>query len=140
MYASRRGDVGGAWAELRRDGRRIQRSFSPASSGWPASAGWFLFYEIFALRIRRNDAFNTVTSIFYFVFLFASSMFYPVDPLPPAFRTVAMANPITWQVDVLRFATTGVGESSGILVESVLFTAFSVVCFAAALRALMRQE
>ena len=104
------------------------------------TAGWFFFYAIFALRIRRNDAFNTVTSIFYFVFLFASSMFYPVDPLPPAFRAVAMANPITWQVDVLRFATIGVGESSGVLVESVLFTAFSVVCFAVALRALMHQE
>jgi hypothetical protein len=39
------------------------------------TAGWFFFYAIFALAIRRNDAFNTVTSIFYFVFLFASSMF-----------------------------------------------------------------
>ena len=46
------------------------------------TAGWFFFYAIFALAIRRNDAFNTVTSIFYFVFLFASSMFYPIDPLP----------------------------------------------------------
>src|SRR5215831_17759451 len=25
------------------------------------TAGWFFFYAIFALRIRRNDAFNTVT-------------------------------------------------------------------------------
>ena len=54
-------------------------------AGWPllaaaatvGTAGWFFFYAIFALRIRRNDAFNTVTSVFYFVFLFASSMFYP---------------------------------------------------------------
>ena len=36
------------------------------------TAGWFFFYAIFALKIRRNDAFNTVTSVFYFVFLFAS--------------------------------------------------------------------
>ena len=48
------------------------------------TAGWFFFYAIFALAIRRNDAFNTVTSIFYFVFLFASSMFYPIEPLPAA--------------------------------------------------------
>src|SRR5881296_1775519 len=33
------------------------------------TAGWFFFYAIFALRIRRNDAYNTVTSVFYFVFL-----------------------------------------------------------------------
>ena len=74
------------------------------------TAGWFFFYAIFALVIRRNDAFNTVTSIFYFVFLFASSMFYPIDPLPPAFRAVALANPITWHVDVMRFATIGLGD------------------------------
>src|SRR5256712_9637187 len=39
------------------------------------TAGWFYFYSIFALRIRRNDIFNSLTSVFYFVFLFASSMF-----------------------------------------------------------------
>ena len=71
------------------------------------TAGWFFFYAIFALAIRRNDAFNTVTSIFYFVFLFASSMFYPIDPLPRVFRIAALANPITWHVDVMRFATIG---------------------------------
>src|SRR4029453_2319385 len=52
------------------------------------TAGWFFFYAIFALRIRRNDAFNTVTSIFYFVFLFASSMFFPIYPLPQPFPIV----------------------------------------------------
>ena len=63
------------------------------------TAGWFFFYAIFALAIRRNDAFNTVTSIFYFVFLFASSMFYPIEPLPAAFRAIAAArtrSPGTW--------------------------------------------
>jgi ABC-type transport system involved in cytochrome c biogenesis permease component len=34
------------------------------------TAGWFFFYTIFALKIRRNDIFNSVTSVFYFVFLF----------------------------------------------------------------------
>ena len=57
------------------------------------TAGWFFFYAIFALRIRRNDAFNTVTSVFYFVFLFASSMFYPLDPLPRAFRGCRAGEP-----------------------------------------------
>src|SRR5262247_1843437 len=78
------------------------------------TAGWFFFYAVFALRIRRNDAFNTVTSIFYFVFLFASSMFYPLDPLPRLFRVAALANPITWQIDVLRYATIGVGDATTI--------------------------
>src|SRR5713226_5810780 len=38
------------------------------------TSGWFFFYAIFALKIRRNDLFNSVTSVFYFVFLFASSI------------------------------------------------------------------
>src|SRR6185312_3070119 len=98
-------------------------------SGWPlltaavtiGTAGWFFFYALFALRIRRNDALNTVTSIFYFVFLFASSMFYPLEPLPPTLRIPAYANPITWQVDVIRYATVGIGDGSVIAVEAGAF-------------------
>ena len=100
------------------------------------TAGWFFFYAIFALRIRRNDAYNTVTSVFYFVFLFASSMFYPLDPLPRTFRAAAYANPITWQIDVLRYATIGVGELGTIAIEAVAFASFTAVSFAAAVRAL----
>jgi ABC-type multidrug transport system permease subunit len=104
------------------------------------TAGWFFFYATFALRMRRNDAYNTVTSMFYFVFLFASSMFYPVEPLPAAFRAVAMANPITWQVDVLRYATIGTGDPSRLALEALAFVAFTVVWFFAALWSLTRQE
>src|SRR2546425_8761205 len=73
------------------------------------TAAWFYFYSIFALRIRRNDIFNSLTSVFYFVFLFASSMFYPLKPLPAFFRNAALLNPITWHVDVLRFSTIALG-------------------------------
>lgn len=100
------------------------------------TAGWFFFYAIFALRIRRNDAFNTVTSIFYFVFLFASSMFYPLEPLPTWFRTLGLANPITWHVDVLRFLTVGVGHPTTIALEAAAFVAFTAAGFAAAIRSL----
>jgi ABC-type multidrug transport system permease subunit len=100
------------------------------------TAGWFFFYAIFALRIRANDAFNTVTSVFYFVFLFASSMFYPLDPLPRPFRLAALANPITWQIDVLRYATIGIGDGRTIALESVAFLVFTAVASAAAIRAL----
>ncbi len=103
------------------------------------TAGWFFFYAIFALAIRRNDAFNTVTSIFYFVFLFASSMFYPVDPLPVAFRAVALLNPITWHVDVMRFATIGLGDPQSIALEAAGFMTFTLVSFAGALLVLRRE-
>ena len=118
------------------------------ASGWPllalgvivGTAGWFFFYAVFALRIRRNDAFNTVTSIFYFVFLFASSMFYPLEPLPKAFRLVAYANPVTWQVDVLRYATIGLGDPTWIALESGAFVVFALASFGAAVAALRSQE
>lgn len=100
------------------------------------TAGWFFFYAVFALYIRRNDAFNTVTSVFYFVFLFASSMFYPLDPLPRPFRLAALANPITWQIDVLRYATIGVGSGWWAAIEAAAFVVFAAVAFAAAMRAL----
>ncbi len=104
------------------------------------TAGWFFFYAVFALRIRRNDAFNTVTSIFYFVFLFASSMFYPLEPLPAAFRVAAYANPITWQVDVVRYATIGVGEPTRLALEAAAFLLFTAASFGVAVHALRNQE
>ena len=116
--------------------------------GWPlllpaivvGAGGWFFFYAVFALRIRRNDAFNTVTSVFYFVFLFASSMFYPLDPLPAAFRSLAYANPITWQVDIVRYATIGVGAPARLALEASAFVVFTVAAFGAAVYALQNQE
>jgi ABC-2 type transport system permease protein len=74
--------------------------------------------------------------VFYFVFLFASSMFYPLDPLPRTFRIAALANPITWQIDVLRYATIGVGDGAAIAVEALAFAIFAAVSFALAVRAL----
>jgi len=84
------------------------------------------------------DVFNTVTSIFYFVFLFDSSMFYPIDPLPAAFRAVALANPITWHVDVMRFATIGLGDPRRIALEAAGFIVFTLVSFGGAMAALRR--
>jgi ABC-2 type transport system permease protein len=104
------------------------------------TAGWFFFYAIFALRIRRNDAFNAVTSILYFVFLFASSMFYPLDPLPHWLRVAGLANPVTWHVDVLRWATVGLGEPAMLVWEGLAFAVFSAASFVVATRFLERQE
>jgi len=103
------------------------------------TAGWFFFYTIFALKIRRNDLFNSVTSVFYFVFLFASSMFYPLEPLPRWFRSIALANPITWQVDLLRYGSIGLGDPRRLVMEAVAFTLFVFACFAYAVRSLHQE-
>ena len=111
-----------------------------AAAVFIGTAGWFFFYAIFALIIRRNDVFNTVTSVFYFVLLFASSMFYPVEPLPTPLRQLSWANPITWHVDVLRYATIGIGEPALVAVEAAAFLLFTGVAFGGALLALKRQK
>jgi len=102
------------------------------------TAGWFFFFAIFALRIRRNDVFNSVISMFYFLFLFASSMFYPLDPLPRWLRTVAFFNPITWQVDLMRYSTVGLATEH-LLAESVAYVGFTLATFYFGVRTLRRQ-
>ncbi|TAN22649.1 MAG: hypothetical protein EPN33_06845 [Acidobacteria bacterium] len=103
------------------------------------TAGWFFFYAIFALRIRRNDAFNSLVNASYFVLMFVSSMFYPLAPLPRWLRLTARANPVTWQVDVLRYGSIGLGTPSRLALEALAFVIFALACFALAVRSLRDQ-
>jgi ABC-2 type transport system permease protein len=100
------------------------------------TAGWFFFFAILALRLRRIDSFNTVTSICYILLMFASSLFYPLENLPSWFRICARLNPVTWQTDVLRFTTLGVGDLSVVLMEGAAFVVFTTITFFAAVKAL----
>jgi ABC-type multidrug transport system permease subunit len=104
------------------------------------TAGWFFFLMNFALRIRRNDLFNTLIEMSFFFLLFASSMYYPLEPLPAWLRAIAKANPITWQADFLRYATLGIGGGPQLVLEAILFCGFSAVCFWLATRVLQQQE
>jgi ABC-2 type transport system permease protein len=104
------------------------------------AAGWFFFYATLALRIRRNDVFNGVTSVLWFVPIFLSSMFYPLDKLPAWFRVVASLNPVTWEVDCLRYASIGLGDPRRIALEAAGFIAASILAFVFAVRSLRSQE
>ena len=103
------------------------------------TAGWFFFFSIFALRIRRNDMFQTVINVLYFVLLFASNMFYPLQPLPGWMRAAAAVNPITWQVDLLRYATIDIAEGN-LWVQSLAYLGFTVASFLGAVYVLRHQE
>jgi len=48
-------------------------------------------------------------------------------------------NPITWHVDVLRYATIGVGTPGTIALEAAGFVVFTLVAFWFAVRALGRE-
>ncbi len=100
------------------------------------TGGWFFFLTTFALRIRRNDVFNTVINIAYFVLMFGSSLFYPLEGLPAWLRTFALCNPLTWHADVLRYLTIGIGSADTVLLESAAFALFTVLSFLASVRTL----
>ncbi|MBM4168511.1 MAG: hypothetical protein FJ215_05070 [Ignavibacteria bacterium] len=102
------------------------------------TSGWFFFLTIFALRIRRNDMFNTFINVAYFVLLFVSSLFYPIEPLPGWMQTVAYANPLTWHTDALRYFTIGLGDLSTIALELVGFVLFLLASFWLAVRSIQR--
>jgi ABC-2 type transport system permease protein len=101
-------------------------------------AAWFFFLAIFAFRIRRNDTFNTVINVAYFVLMFVSSMFYPLDSVPSWLRTLAMGNPLTWHTDVLRYFTIGLGDPQVIIWEIIGFTLFLIMSFWVAVKSLQK--
>lgn len=102
------------------------------------TAGWFFFLTIFALRIRRNDMFNTFINIAYFILLFASSMFYPLERLPGWLKSAAYLNPVTWHTDALRYFSIGVGDSSTVVLEMMGFAVFLIVSFWVAVQTLRK--
>lgn len=92
-------------------------------------AGWFFALSIVAFRLRRNDTFNTVINVAYFVLMFVSSMFYPLDAVPLWLKYLSYANPLTWHTDVLRYLTVGIGSLPVIAAESAGFILFLLVSF-----------
>lgn len=102
------------------------------------TAGWFFLFSILAIRLARMDAFNTLTSAAYIILMFLSSMFYPLDQLPAWFRVLAWMNPMTWQVDVLRFSLLGLGSGATVLLEFVGFMLFTLLCLTLAVRTIER--
>jgi ABC-2 type transport system permease protein len=98
------------------------------------TAGWFFFLTTFAIRIRRNDMFNTFLNVAYFLLMFGSSMFYPLDGLPDWLRWFSLANPLTWHTDVLRYATVGAGVPAVVAAEAAAFLVFLGIAFGLAVQ------
>jgi ABC-2 type transport system permease protein len=63
-------------------------------------------------------------------------MFYPLDPLPAALRRVAYANPLTWEIDLLRYGSIGLGNPNRLAIEAAGFMVFVMVCFGFAVHSL----
>jgi ABC-2 type transport system permease protein len=103
-----------------------------------ATAGWFAIFTGFAITLNRMDTFNAVASAMYILLMFFSSMFYPLDNVPMWFRVLSYLNPMTWQVDLLRFALLGIGHPTALIAEGIALTVFASVCLCFAVRSLNR--
>lgn len=104
------------------------------------TAGWFFFLSIFALRIRRNDYFNALLNVLYFVLMFASSLFFPLDHSPAWLKAIAYANPLTWHADILRYLTIGAGSAGTLLPEAAAYALFTIASLAGGIHTLKRGE
>jgi ABC-2 type transport system permease protein len=102
------------------------------------TAGWFFLLSTIAFLIRRNDTFTTVINVTYFVLMFLSSVFYPLEKVPAWLRSIALINPLTWHADVLRFLTLGIGQVQPILLEAAGFVGFSFLVFWLAVRTIQK--
>jgi ABC-2 type transport system permease protein len=102
------------------------------------TAGWFFLLSTIAFLIRRNDTFTTVINVTYFVLMFLSSVFYPLERVPAWLRSIAHINPLTWHADVLRYLTLGVGQLEPVLLEAAGFVGFSLLAFWLAVRTLQK--
>ena len=102
------------------------------------TAGWFFCMSSIAFVIRRNDMFNMIINSTYFVLMFLSSLFYPVDQLPGWLKIPSICNPLTWHADVLRYLTIGTGLPTDVTAQSILFVFFLLLAFLLALRMIRR--
>lgn len=57
-----------------------------------------------AARLRSVENFAGVINVVLFPLLFVSGALYPTTGMPPALRVLAQANPVTYQVDLMRHA------------------------------------
>jgi ABC-2 type transport system permease protein len=75
-----------------------------------ASAASGLLGLLVAARLRSVENFAGVINVVLFPLLFLSGALYPTAGMPPLFRAVAMLNPVTYAVDLMRHALGQQGE------------------------------
>ena len=70
--------------------------------------------QVLASRIRTMQGFHLVMNLVLFPLLFFSGAFYPLDDLPGWLYGIALANPLTYAVDLLQLALYADGGSGHI--------------------------
>jgi len=99
-------------------------------------AGLFsTFSLIVACLVKTRERFMGIGQVVTMPIFFASNAIYPVDIMPPWLRTVARANPLTYEVDALRALMIRDGASVfGLVTDYAVLLVVSAVLVAIAAR------
>jgi ABC-2 type transport system permease protein len=89
---------------------------------------------LIAVRLKSVENFAGIINVVLFPLLFASGALYPTTRMPQLLRSLALLNPVTYQVDLLRHAfgqptefSTQLDTAVVILVTGVVFVLASVL-------------
>jgi ABC-2 type transport system permease protein len=87
--------------------------------------------QVLASRIRTMQGFHLVMNLVLFPLLFFSGAFFPLDDLPGWLYGLALADPLTYAVDLLQLSLYANGSSGylGIGVDLAVLVALAVVLF-----------
>jgi ABC-2 type transport system permease protein len=99
-----------------------------------STAAWFSILTGLAIRSKRMDTYNAIASAMYLLLMFFSSMFYPLNDVPYWFRAISYLNPLTWQIDLLRYAISDIGDGFMATLDGVALCVFTAVCLVFATR------
>jgi ABC-2 type transport system permease protein len=93
---------------------------------------------LLATYLRSAESFRLLAVFATLPIYFLSGMFFPVETMPPAMKVLALANPLSYGVDLLRFATTG-ARAFPLWLDLAVIAALAVVPTALAVRAFERR-
>jgi len=93
---------------------------------------------LLATYLRNAESFRLIAVFATLPIYFLSGMFFPVETMPSGMRALALANPLTYGVDLLRFATTG-ARAFPLWLDLAVVAALAALPTALAVRAFERR-
>ncbi|MCI0850249.1 MAG: ABC transporter permease [Chloroflexi bacterium] len=92
--------------------------------------------QVLASRIRTMQGFHLVMNLVLFPLLFFSGAFFPLADLPAWLRGLALANPLTYAVDLLQLALYADGGAGyiGVGIDIAVLIALAVALFGWSMR------
>jgi ABC-2 type transport system permease protein len=88
-----------------------------------------------SVALKSSESFQVVSTFIFFVFLFTSSVFFPVERAPTAIQVVGLFNPLTYTTDMFRSGIFDVAIPSiqfkvtALIVEALAMFALAVLAF-----------